>query len=236
MEGISSEVVAEYLDRSNLLHGLTQEERVKLAEQVRVSRHEGGEIVMRQGDPGDRMMIVAEGRLKVSTISPRGSEFLIALHEAGDVVGELALMDGRKRSADVTTLMPCVLLSLNAGVFREFVVGNPAAAMRMMCTMAERLRKTTTLVEETLFLDLPARLARRIHALADEFGEPCPEGIRVNHGLTQQEFADSLGVARETVSKQLAVWRDEGLLDVGRRYLIVTGMEGLADAGAGVEI
>jgi CRP/FNR family cyclic AMP-dependent transcriptional regulator len=90
--------------------------------------------------------------------------------------------------------------------------------MQVLCA---RLRHATKLVEETVFLDFPSRLAMRLQELADEYGVPTEQGLLVQHGMSQQELADSIGSTRESVSKQLSVWRDRGLVSVSRGRIVM---------------
>lgn len=218
---LGSTEIARLLASSSLLSELTEEERTALAERVRVVRYAAGEWVLHRGDDGDRMLVVHRGRVKICNTSATGAELLIAIFGPGELVGELALVDGHVRSADVVALEDTEVLILGRDAFREFVIGRPATGLRLMEVLVARLRRTTALVEEAIFLDFPARLARRIRELAERYGRQSDDGIVVEHGLSQQAVADSLGVARETVAKQLSVWRDGGLVSTGRRKIVV---------------
>jgi CRP/FNR family cyclic AMP-dependent transcriptional regulator len=213
--------MVDLLSQSQLLSGIDRRSLESLALRLSPSSHAPGEVIFRKGDVGDSMMVVAAGRVKISSVSPRGTEFLFDMIDAGQVFGELALVDRGPRSADATAVKPTELLHLSTEDFHDFLDRTPGAGASVMQVLCARLRHATKLVEETVFLDFPSRLAMRLQELADEYGVPTEQGLLVQHGMSQQELADSIGSTRESVSKQLSVWRDRGLVSVSRGRIVM---------------
>jgi CRP-like cAMP-binding protein len=133
--------------------------------------------------------------------------------DPGEVFGELALLadTGGVRTATVVALDECELLVLDRREFVPFLRAHPDAAIRLLETLAERLRRISEFVEDTLFLNLPSRLAKKLVALADAYGKESPEGLWIDLEVSQEELGDFVGTTRESINKQMKLWRDEGL-------------------------
>lgn len=174
-----------------------------------------------KGDTGNSMYAVIEGRLKVHNVSSDGREIILGFLEAGSVFGEIALMDGKPRTATVVAVENCELLVVDRPSFLHFLEGQPKVALKLMIAMCDRLRATDELLENIVFMNLPARLIRILKMLSEKYGKPVGNGVELGIKLSQQELANLIGASRESVNKQLRVWEDEGLLMVleGRMIL-----------------
>jgi CRP/FNR family cyclic AMP-dependent transcriptional regulator len=212
MDPLSREAVIELLRCAPMLTDVGREELSVLVPKVQITEHEAGERIFSKGDPADCLMIVVLGRVKITSTSPRGKEFLFNVLSESEIFGELALIDGGRRSADVTTIGRAALLRLYKSDFENFLIDHPLVALQVMRVLCERLRRATQLVEDSVFLDFPSRLARRLMELADDCGEHTEDGFVIEHGLSDQELADSMGAARQSLEQQLAVWQGRGLL------------------------
>jgi CRP-like cAMP-binding protein len=152
-------------------------------------------VIFRLGDPGDGLY--------------------------GVLAGEVALLDGKGRSATALARQPSELLFLGRAAFLPFLAARPALAVRMLALLCERLRRTTELVEDSLFRNVPERLARQLGALVSrQMGEVRPEGP-VTLVISQAELARMLGVSREIVSRHLLLWREAGLVELGRERIVL---------------
>ena len=174
------------------------------------------------------MMTVMKGRIKISSSSPEGKEVVLAVLGKGEILGEMAILEGKPRSADATAVEPSRLLVLHGRDFIPFLEGNPKICIRLLRILSARLRRTSELVEERTFLSLPSRLAKTLVDLALAEGHEAPEGVRIDFKMSQKDFGGLLGASRESVNKQLAAWQDEGLIKVGRGVIILTELKELA--------
>lgn len=199
--------------RSVIFEALSDEEAASLMQMARKINHPARHTVFQEGEPGDHLLVVLEGRVKVSLISPDGKEAILSILEAGDVFGEMALLDGEPRSATVTTMDKCVFLVIWRRDFLPFLERNPQASLKLLAALSKRLRATNDMVGGLSFLNLPARLARILINLGQQYGKLTAEGIAIGIKLSQEELGNLVGVSRESVNRQIRLWVETGVLD-----------------------
>lgn len=180
---------------------------------ARVETYAAKETIFLKGSPGRGMMAVLEGRVQMQAPSADGRTAVLNVMEAGEIFGEIALLDGRDRSADAVAMTACRLLVIDRREFIPFLRQNADVALRLMAILCERLRRTTEQVEDLLFLNLHTRLAKKLLSLAAELGEPAPDGRRTTPALSQRELAAMVGFTRESVNKQLSQWQRDGVIE-----------------------
>src|SRR6476619_6324739 len=206
----------------------------RLASGMRSRRFRRGEVIFHLGDPGDALFVIVTCDVKISLPSEGGDEAILATLRAGDVFGELALLDGAPRSATASALSPTEAVVLPRDRFRELVATEPAVRDILLASLAGELRRLTTHVEELHFLDMTGRLAARLVRLAREAaaaGADSPDGsIRLRATLTQAELASMVGCTRQSVNKLLGQFADDGLVRVDREGIRVLDMTGLVAA------
>lgn len=216
------------LRQSILFEGLTDEDLAPLARATQVISVSPTEFLIHRGDRGDSLMIVADGRVKIVTTSERGAELLLNIIEAGEAFGELAVLDGRVRSADAIALTDVIALKVGRNSVTKFLTDRPDVALRIIALLCEKLRHTTELAEESAFLAPPARLYRRLVDLARHHGRPAERGVRVVHKLSQRELANGIAASRETVNKVLQGWKQLGLVETGTGFVWIKDPAALA--------
>lgn len=181
-----------------------------------------GSVIFTKGDPGSSMMAVLAGRVRVSAVSADGREVTLNVIGPGEIFGEIALLDGKPRSADCTTLEDSVLMVVERRHFMPFLMKNEAMVDRLLGVLCERLRRTSMALEEIALFDLQARLARLLMKLSEDYGRPLPTGgIRIDLKLSQRDLATLVASSRETVNKQLRGWREKGVVEQTAGYLVV---------------
>jgi len=222
---------------SKLLDNLPESELRALSLQIRRSRYDPGDVIFRKRDEGSGMMVVVSGRVKITSVGASGSEVILNIIDPGQVFGEMALLDGEPRSADAVAAARTEIITLLRRDFLPILERHPEAALRMMMVLSRRIRQTTAFVEDAIFLDVPTRLLNRLRALADQYGVQAPETgvVRIEHGLSQQNLGDSVGLTRVSINRQLGLWRQAGLIEDGRGWIKVLDFDQLEDAvrGAG---
>jgi len=199
----------------------------RLVTYMRVARHRRRTVLFRKGDPGTNMMVVLAGRVKVCTHSEDGKELVMNLFSPGDVFGEIALLDGADRTADAVTIDDCELLVLERRDFLPFLRSHPDACLKLMAVLCQKLRQTSELLEEALFLEGPSRLAKRLVHLAEAFGSPVRDGVRIDLQLSQQQLGNMVGMSRESMNKHLRQWREEDLIRIQDGHYVITDLEAL---------
>jgi CRP-like cAMP-binding protein len=186
-----------------------------------------GTSVVQKGDPGSSMMAVLSGRVRVSAVSAEGKEITLNVINPGEVFGEIALLDGKPRSADCTAMEETLLLVLERRHFLPFLRRNEDLYLRLLAVLCEKLRRTSMALEELALFDLPARLARVLLKLAADYGRQAGKDIRISVKMSQRELSNLVASSRESVNKQLRVWRDDGVVDLDGGYLIIRRPEEL---------
>ncbi len=206
----------------DLFKDLSDEDRAALASLMRETTLKRGEALFEEGDSGDRLYLVADGKVKLSHTASDGRENLLAVLGVGEIIGELSLFDLQPRSSTVTAIAHTRLLSLTHAEMRAFIESHPTLAMNMLKQLALRLRNTNQQLADLVFSDVPGRVAKALLDLAERFGERTPEGIYVAHDLTQEELAHLVGASRETVNKSLADFTSRGWIRLeGRAVLLI---------------
>lgn len=187
-----------------------------------------GSVIFSEGEAGDRMYVVLDGKVKLGQTSTDGRESLLAVLGPGEVFGELSLFDPGPRTATATAVTDVVVIGLGHENLRPWLAGRPEVAESLLQALAQRLRRTNEALADLVFSDVPGRVAKQLLDLADKFGQPSADGVVVHHDLTQEELAQLVGASRETVNKALADFAQRGWIEVDQREVTLLDMERLA--------
>lgn len=185
--------------------------------------------LFRKGDPGNALFAVLEGRLKATGEGRDGKEMVFSVMDPGEVIGEIALLDQEPRSATVQAVEDVTLLTLHRRDLLPFLERNPKAAIKLAAVLAKRIRNLTELAEDTVFLGLPSRLAKKLLSLADRYGKQTPEGLKIDLKLPQHELGELVGTSRESINKTLRQWGEESLVSFASGYLTIKDRDRLED-------
>ncbi|HEY7230906.1 MAG TPA: Crp/Fnr family transcriptional regulator [Pseudolabrys sp.] len=165
------------------------------------------ELLFLAGDPGDGCYRLDDGLLKVSMVSPKGAERILAILGPGSIVGDMAMVDGRPRSASVSALRDCKLRFISRSSFEAVAAKNPEVYKHLLNLVATRLRDTDQVVAAGTFLPVKGRVARALLDLAKAFGNDVGGGrVVIRQKLSQSDVAAMAGIARENVSRILNEW------------------------------
>ncbi|MEU7900565.1 Crp/Fnr family transcriptional regulator [Nonomuraea sp. NPDC049152] len=212
-------------EAGEFLSMLTPDETQALKAAGRPRRWERGEVVMTEGDTSDWVLLLLDGRVKVSSHTSGGTEVVLAVRGPGGLVGEMSAIDGSPRSATVTALEPVGGVVVRD--FAGFLQAHGRVAVLLMRLVTERLRDSDRKRIEYGAFDTTGRVATRLLELAERYGEKTNSGLRVALPLSQDELAGWTGASREAVSKALRTLRDRGLIETGRRRVVIHDLEGL---------
>ncbi len=194
-----------------------------------------GATIVSKGDPGNSLIAVVSGTVKISISSPDGRSAILNLIGPGEIFGEVAVLDGLARTADATANTNCEIYVIDRRDFLPFVRSQPALAMKFIELLCTRLRWTSDQVEEVILQDLPGRLASALLRLTEK--HKLAQGGRTI-AITQQEISEMVGMTRESINKQLRAWATRNLvrLEHGAIVVLNAGMlRELAEAGSGNE-
>jgi CRP-like cAMP-binding protein len=159
--------------------------------------------------------------LKISVTSGEGRELSFFILRRGDIFGELALLDGERRSATVTAVEPCDLLVLHHQEFRGLLQQHHQIGLKLLSILAGRVRATTELYETSVFIEIPGRLAARLLELAERHGKVTPDGLLIDLKLSQYELGTLINASRESVNKQMKTWEKQGLLRMSKGRVLL---------------
>ena len=202
------------LKRVPLFAGLEAPQLDALAAAVTTRRLDSREELFHKGDAAAQVYVIASGRLNVVSTSGEGSEVVLNLLDANEVVGELPLLIGGLRTATVVALEPSELVVLERREFLRFLREHPEAAVELLTVLAERVVRLSECIEDIAFLGVAGRIAKKLLVLAENFGEEEPDGVHVTLRFSQGELAQYVGTTRETVNKQVRVWTEQGVVSM----------------------
>lgn len=186
-----------------------------------------GDLVFRKGDPGSEMSVIAAGRIQVCVGAHTAKEVVLAILGPGEVLGEMAMLDGKERSADAVALSPSDLLCLKRRDFLDAIRRHPNIAIGLLAALSERLRRTSMAVEDRYLLHFPARLAKVLLNLGALGDKPVSPGTRLDLPMSQKALASMVGASRETLNRQLHEWQVSGLVSTGKGYVILLDPDAL---------
>ena len=179
------------------------------------------EELFHKGDHGGEVYVVASGKLKALTTSAEGDDVVFSILGPGEVFGEVALLGVTPRTATVSAIEDCRLLAIDRRDFLSFLRTNPEVSVKLLSVLAMRLKRVSELVEDTLFLNLPLRLAKKLLSLSHAYGEEVAEGIRIDLRLSQEEWGDLVGTTRESINKLVRKWTEAGIVRIDDGYVVI---------------
>jgi CRP/FNR family transcriptional regulator, cyclic AMP receptor protein len=208
-----------------LFRGLDDEAASALEGSLTETTLRRGEVLFNEGDEGDELYIVTEGKVKLGRTSVDGRENLLAILGPGQMFGELSLFDPGPRSATVTAVTDCTMQSLSHAELVRWLDGRPEVARGLLTQLAGRLRRANDVVADLVFSDVPGRVAKALLDLSTRFGRVADDGVHVHHDLTQEELAQLVGASRETVNKALADFASRGWLRLEARSVVILDVD-----------
>jgi CRP/FNR family cyclic AMP-dependent transcriptional regulator len=221
-------VVSDHVRRAPLFAALDDEAVAELRStmvEVTLSR---GDVLFAEGDEGDRLYVVTEGKIKLGRTSSDGRENLLSILGPGEMFGELSLFDPGPRTSTATSITATTLIGLGNSDLDPWIRRRPDVSIAMLRALARRLRRTNDNLSDLVFSDVPGRVAKALLDLARRFGVQGDEGIHVTHDLTQEELAQLVGASRETVNKALADFAHRGWIRLEGKSVLISDSERLA--------
>ena len=213
------------LRRAPLFDGLDEESARALRRQMADVKLSRGEHLFLEGQDGDRLYVVLDGKIKLTRAATDGRENLLSVLGPGEMFGELSLFDPRPRTMSASAVTDVQLAALAHDDLRKWLTGRPDVAMHLLAALARRLRRTNEVMSDLVFTDVPGRVAKALLDLAARFGTRQEGGLQVNHDLTQEELAQLVGASRETVNKALADFVARGWIQLHPKSVLLIDPE-----------
>jgi CRP-like cAMP-binding protein len=192
-------------------------------------RHRARETIFAKGDPGESLMVVLGGKVMISNCTPGGKEAILGYLGPGDVLGEVALLDGKPRSADAVAIEPCELFVLRRRELSPLLAAHPALTIRLVEVLCRKLRRATSIIEELMCLSGAPRIANALLRLAEEHGRRQGESLSIGIRIRQTALGDQVGLSREVVNRQLRCWGRAGIVAVDGGHITILQPQRLRD-------
>jgi CRP-like cAMP-binding protein len=221
----------EVVRRAPLFTALDDAQAASLRTSMDAVKISKGGVLFKEGDEGEHVYVIVDGKLKLGTSSGDGRENLLSILGPGEMFGELSLFDPGPRTSTATAVTDAKLLSLSHEKLIPWLKGNPEVSLHLLARLAQRLRRTNEAVGDLVFSDVPGRVAKALIDLGARFGKQTDEGLFVHHDLTQEELAQLVGASRETVNKALADFAGRGWLKLDGRAVLITDLDRLEKRG-----
>ena len=217
----------DFLRQVPLFHSLRPDDIELLSSSIRIQSLKKGDVLFRKGSEGTVLYIIKTGRVKIVLPSRTGDEVILAIFSETDFFGEMSLLDGIARSADAVALEACELLVLSRSDFLTFLMKNKSAIQAILASLSMRLRKTDDHLEDTCFLNISARFAKKLIELAETYNPEDDNSLLIDLDLTQSDLASMIGATRESVNKELRLLREKGLITTMGNRIRITNVERL---------
>jgi CRP-like cAMP-binding protein len=214
-------------ERHLLFGKLSAKEIDALISYARVERYRAGREIFAKGSPGQSLMAVLRGSVKISSLSESGKEIVFTIFNAGEIFGEIAVLDGEERSADASALTDCELLVLNRRDLLPVLENRADLCMILLKILCRRLRVTTEQVEDVMFRHLESRVAKALVQLAESAGLHAVRNPSVELHVSQRELGNMAGGSRESVNKHLQIWHRQGLIDLSKGSILIREIEAI---------
>jgi len=207
------------IERNRLFRGLPPATLERIAGLSARRVYAKGETVFAQSDPGDGLYGVVTGRVRISASSADGKELFLNIMEPGDTFGEIALLDGRPRTAGASTMAASELIMIPRDQFMGLLRREPELITHVLELLCQRVRWLSGLTEDSALLPVPARLARRLLTLGTLHGQSTAKGIRLS--ISQEEMARFVGLSRQVVNQHLQSWKARQWVGLGRSNITI---------------
>ena len=204
------------LKKNPMFADLETDELQRISGLCHTQHLKAGEMLFRKGDPGDSLFGVRRGQIRIETGAAGGGRLTLNLMGPGELFGEVAVLDGFSRTVDAAAGEPTELFVLRRADFLDFLEREPKVAIKIIMQLCRRIRWQSEGIEESVLQPLPVRLARRLCALAADSGSEVH--------ISQQQLGVFVGAARESVNRQLQLWRKDGILDLQRGRILLQNM------------
>jgi CRP/FNR family transcriptional regulator, cyclic AMP receptor protein len=226
--------VRPFLKSHTFFGGLPDPALDALIERGHTKAYTKGDVIYRRGEPGDSLMVILSGRIKVTNVSANAKEVVLNFLGAGDINGEIAALDGKERSADAVALEPCEIFAVYARDLVPTLTAHPEALLEIIQLLCDKLRSASAIIEDST-LEMRGRTAKGLLRLAQQHGRTSKEGIRLGLAVSQTELGAYLGLSRANVSRQLAQLREANVIKIDGAQIVIADEEGLSMIAAAAD-
>ncbi len=193
----------------------------ELSEIMLEKTYRKNQVIFDQGDPGNSLIVIKSGLVKISLVDSNNHEFIIKTFSVNDFFGEMSLLDGGSRSATATAVEDTQALIIFRENFINLIKKTPSMTLGMLTELSSRLRTTTENISNLTFFDAYGKVARCLLDLADQVGQKEEDGVAIQLTLSRQELANMSGLSRETFARILKEFQVRGCLKVQGKKIVI---------------
>ena len=223
MEGIQ-----DTLAKAGIFQGVDADAVDTLINEMETVTFARGTTIFDEGEPGDRLYIIVQGKVKLARHAPDGRENLLSVMGPSDMFGELSIFDPGPRTSSAVCVTDVTAATMDSEMLKDWIAQHPEISQQLLRVLARRLRRTNASLADLIFTDVPGRVAKTLLQLANRFGVQEGGALRVNHDLTQEEIAQLVGASRETVNKALATFAHREWIKLEGKSVLIVNTEPLA--------
>jgi CRP-like cAMP-binding protein len=220
--------VRPFLKDSTFLGGLPDEALDALMRRGHIKKYAKGDVVCRRNEPGDSLMLVLAGRLKITNVNADGREVVLNFLGAGDINGEIAVLDGGERTANAIAIEDTEAFVVYSRDLLPIITAQPQVMLEIAQILCEKLRAASAIIEDNT-LEMRARVAKGLLRLAQQLGRTSKEGIRLDLAVSQTELGNYLSLSRANVSRQLSQLKDAKVLKFQGSQIVIIDEDGLSE-------
>lgn len=222
MAATLAETVFSVLSTSRVFKAAPIADLERLASRCGCERYRRGAEIPRRGTTAEGLAVLGRGRVKGTFPSPGSEgEFVVAMYWPGDVFGEISVFDRQTMTGSSVAVTETEVVIVPRGELLSLLERRPAVAICLVETLCEKLRLALDLSLSMRFLDIPSRFYQKLVYLGRFDSRREGMAVRIQHGLSQQELADSIGASREALNKVISEWKRAGLLEWGRGFVVI---------------
>lgn len=208
----------DYLSSVEIFQDLAPTEMKHLEQVTAMVTSAPGRVFFNPAEPAEVLFILKKGEVAISRISPDGKKLILTTLQAGTIFGEMAIVGQRMHETFAEALTECVICIMSRRDVEDLLLADPRIAVRLVKALGERLSRAEARLEEMAFKPVPARLASLLVRLGTESDW---RGRPIVQGLTHQQLAELVGTYRETTTTILGQFRTDGLIEIGRRRIVL---------------
>lgn len=223
-----AERVRPFLKNNTFLGGLPDVALDTLIRRGHIRKYAKGEVICRRDEPGDSLMMILAGRLKITNSNVDGKEVVLNFLGAGDLNGEIAVLDGKQRTANAIALENCEAFVVYARDLLPILSAHPQVMLEIIQVLCEKLRAASAIIEDNT-LEMRARAAKGLLRLAQQLGRTSKDGILLNLMVSQSELGNYLSLSRANVSRQLGQLKDANVIKLQGTQIIIVDEKGLSE-------
>jgi CRP-like cAMP-binding protein len=224
---MSTEQVMAVLAESVLFKDVGDNALRLLAERASSAGYKKGQLIFQEGDQAESLFVVIEGMVKITVMSPDGEQMVLTTLGPQDTFGELALLDGRPRSATAEVLKDTRVLAITREAFLTVLEKDRRLVEAVFSTLGELLRRLTQRAADFVFLDLHGRVAKLLIDMSERRGEAEGDDVTLDLQLTQSDLAAMVGGSRQSVNQILRAFEERGYIEITGRHLVIKRLAAL---------